>query len=61
MEISRAKAESGDVTFGAVPHAALRGLQIVDQEASAVADGDRDAEQTAVFSAAMEELPGGAG
>lgn len=49
------------LTFGAVSHAALRWLQVVDQEVPAVADGDGDPEQAAVPGAAVEELPGGAG
>lgn len=49
------------LTFGAVSHAALRRLQVVEQEVPAVADGDGDAEQAAVLGAAVEEPPGGAG
>lgn len=49
------------LTFGAVSHAALRGLQVVDQELAAVPHRDGDAEEAAVLGAAVEELPGGAG
>lgn len=49
------------LTFGTVAHAALRGLQVVDHEVSAVAHGYRDTEEAAVLGAAMEELPGGTG
>lgn len=48
-------------TFSAVAHAALGGLQVVEQEVPAVAHGDGDAEKAAVLGAAVEELPGGAG
>lgn len=48
-------------TFSAVSHAALRRLQVVDQELAAVSHSDGDAEEAAVFGAAVEELPGGAG
>lgn len=48
-------------TFSAVSHAALRRLQVVDQEVAAVPHRDGDAEKAAVFGAAMEELPCGAG
>ncbi len=49
------------VTFSAVSHAPLCGLQVVDQELAAVPHHDGDAEEAAVLGAAMEELPGGAG
>lgn len=52
---------STTLTFSAVSHAPLRGLQVVDQELAAVAHRDRDAEEAAVLGAAMEELPGGTG
>lgn len=48
------------VTFGAVSHAPLRGLQVVEQELAAVPHRDGDAEEAAIFGAAVEELPGGA-
>lgn len=48
-------------TFSTVSHAPLRGLQVVDHELAAVPHSDGDAEQAAVFGAAVEELPGGAG
>lgn len=44
-----------------VSHASLCGLEQVNVEVSTVTDGDRDAEQAAVFAAAWEELPGSAG
>lgn len=47
--------------MGAVAHAALRGLQVVEQEVAAVAHSDGDAEEAAVLGAAVKELPGGAG
>lgn len=49
------------LTFGAVSHAPLRWLQVVDQEVPAVADRYGDTEQAAVLGAAVEELPRGAG
>lgn len=49
------------LTFGAVSHAALRWLQIVDQEVPTVTDRYGDPEQAAVFGAAVEKLPGGTG
>lgn len=49
------------LTFGAVSHASLRWLQVVDQEVPTVADRYGDTEQAAVLGAAVEELPRGAG
>lgn len=49
------------LTLSAVSHAPLRGLQVVDHEVTAVPHRDGDAEEAAVFGAAVEELPGGAG
>lgn len=49
------------LTFGAVSHAPLRRLQIVDQEVPTVADRYGDTEQAAVFGAAVEKLPRGTG
>lgn len=49
------------LTFSAVSHAALRGLQVVQQELATVPHRDGDAEEAAVLGAAVEELPGGAG
>ena len=48
-------------TFGAVSHAPLRGLQVVDQELSTVPHRHGDAEEAAVLGAAVEELPGRTG
>lgn len=46
-------------TFSTVSHAPLRGLQIVDQKLAAVSHSDGNAEEAAVFGAAVEKLPGG--
>ena len=48
-------------TFRAVAHAALGGLQEVDEVVPAVAHRYGDAEEAAVLGAAQEELPCGAG
>lgn len=55
------KTKRSTLTFSAVSHAPLRGLKVVEQEVAAVAYCDGDAEETAVFGTAVEELPGGAG
>lgn len=47
------------ITCSAVPHAPLCRLQVVEQELATVPHRDGDAEEAAVFGAAVEELPGG--
>ena len=49
------------LTFCAVAHASLGGLQVVDEVVPAVAHRDGDAEEAAVLCAAKEELPRGTG
>lgn len=53
--------EANANTLRAVSHASLSGLQIVEKEVATVANRDGDAEEAAVFGAAMKELPGGTG
>ena len=49
------------LTFRAVAHASLGGLQKVDEVFPTVAHRDGDAEEAAVLFAAQEELPRGTG